>query len=909
MATITDLTGGVRPKKDVIHPDLDVFFKPRSVAAIGATDREGHVGRSVLWNLISSPFGGTVYPVNAKKSSVLGIRAYPNVASLPEAPDLAVIMTPAETVPGIVAECALAGVKGAVIISAGFRESGRRGLELEQQVLAAARRAKMRIIGPNCLGVMCPVTGLNATFAHTVARPGTVALVSQSGALCTAILDWSLKEQIGFSAFISTGSMLDVGWGALIDYLGDDPNTRSIVIYMESIGDARSFLSAAREVALNKPIIVIKAGRTEQAAKAAASHTGSMAGSDDVLDAAFRRVGVLRVASIADIFYMTEVLANQPRPKGPKLAIVTNAGGPGVLATDALLTLGGALAEISMATTEELNKVLPLHWSHNNPIDIIGDAGPERFERTVEIVAKDPNVDGLLVIMTPQGMTNPALIAEKLTRFAKLDGKPILTSWMGGSEAAQGEAILNRAGIPTFPFPDTAARAFHYMWKLSYNLRGLYETPVLPSSDAINPAAAAQVVDDARAEGRSILTEFESKQVLKAYDLPIVETKVAATEDDAIGAAREIGFPVVLKLNSRTITHKTDVGGVKLNLTDEAAVRQAFRDIETSVTQKVGREHFAGVSVQPMISAEGYELILGSSIDSQFGPVLLFGAGGQLVEVFHDRALALPPLNTTLSRRFIEQTKIFTALQGVRGRKPVNLAGLQDLLVKFSRLVTEQRWIKEIDINPLLASPDRLIALDARVVVYGKDTDRSELPRLAIRPYPARYEKQIALGDGSSIMVRPIRPEDEPLLVNFHHTLSERTVYMRYFNWMKLEQRTAHERLTRMCFVDYDRQMALVAECHDARAGERQIVAVGRLVKSHAVEEAELAVIVADRFQKRGIGTEIVRQLVDFARDEKLARITATVLFENRPMQKVFERQGFRRTQAAGESLEVELVL
>jgi acetyltransferase len=863
------------------------------------------VGRSVLWNLISSPFGGTVYPVNAKKSSVLGIRAYPNVASLPEAPELAVIMTPAETVPGIIEECAQAGVKGAVIISAGFREAGKRGLELERQVLSAARPTRMRIIGPNCLGVMCPVTGLNATFAHTIARPGTVALISQSGAMCTAILDWSLREQIGFSAFFSTGSMLDVGWGALIDYLGDDPNTRSIVIYMESIGDARSFLSAAREVALNKPIIVIKAGRTPQAAKAAASHTGSMAGSDDVLEAAFRRVGVLRVNSIADIFYMTEVLANQPRPKGPKLAIITNAGGPGVIATDALLTLGGELAEISTATTEELNKVLPPHWSHNNPIDIIGDAGPERFESAVEVVAKDPNVDGLLVIMTPQGMTNPALIAEKLTRFAKLDGKPILTSWMGGAEAAQGETILNRAGIPTFPFPDTAVRAFHYMWKYSYNLRGLYETPVLPDSDTIHPEVAASAIDAAREANREILTEFESKQVLKAYGIPVVETEVATSEEEAVAAARGIGFPVVLKLNSKTITHKTDVGGVKLNLPDEAAVRQAFQEIEKSVTQKAGREHFGGVSVQAMISSEGYELILGSSIDSQFGPVLLFGAGGQLVEVFQDRALALPPLNTTLARRFIEQTKIFTALKGVRGRKPVNVAALQDLLVKFSRLVTEQRWIKEIDINPLLASPERLIALDARVVVYGKDTDRADLPKLAIRPYPARYEKQTTLQDGSAITVRPIRPEDEPLLVNFHHTLSERTVYMRYFHWMKLEQRTAHERLTRMCFIDYDRQMAFVAESE-----EGQIVAVGRLVKSHTSEEAELAVIVSDGFQKRGIGTEVVRQLVDFARAEKLPRITATVLFENRAMQKVFERLGFRLKQSGeADSLEAELVL
>jgi acetyltransferase len=910
MASVTDLTPGIQSRKDIARRDLEVFFRPRSVAVIGATDRAGHVGRSVLWNLISSPFGGTVYPVNLKKNSVLGIKAYPDVGSLPEAAELAIIVTPAETVPGIVEECAHAGVKGAVVISAGFRESGPRGLELERQVLAAARPTRMRIIGPNCLGVMCPVSGLNATFAHTVARPGTVAFVSQSGAMCTAILDWSLREQIGFSAFISAGSMLDVGWGALIDYLGDDPHTRSIVVYMESIGDARSFLSAAREVALNKPIIVIKAGRTEQAAKAAASHTGSMAGSDEVLEAAFRRVGVLRVNSISDIFYMTEVLANQPRPKGPKLAIVTNAGGPGVIATDALLTLGGELAELSPATVESLNKILPAHWSHNNPIDIIGDAGPERFEKAVEVVAKDPNADGLLVIMTPQGMTNPAAIAEKLTRFAKLDNKPILASWMGGDEAAQGEMVLNRAGIPTFPFPDTAVEAFHYMWKYSYNLRALYETPSLAATAAIEPQAAAQIIENARSAGREILTEFESKQVLEAYGIPVVDTRLASTEDQAAATAREIGFPVVLKLNSLTITHKTDVGGVKLNLASEGAVRDAFRAIQASVSEKAGAQDFAGVSVQPMISLEGYELILGSSIDSQFGPVLLFGAGGQLVEVFQDRALALPPLNTTLARRFIEQTKIFKALKGVRGRKPVNLAALEELLVKFSRLVTEQRWIREIDINPLLASPEQLLALDARVVVYSKDTDQSQLPRLAIRPYPTRYEKRQTLEDGTEISIRPIRPEDEPLLVNFHHTLSERSVYLRYFHWMKLEQRTEHERLIRMCFIDYDRQMAFVAESHDPITSARQIVAVGRLVKSHTAEEAELAVIVSDRFQRRGIGTEVVRQLVNFARDEKLDRITATVLFENRPMQKVFQKLGFQLNQSReSESLEAELVL
>ncbi|HLH01061.1 MAG TPA: bifunctional acetate--CoA ligase family protein/GNAT family N-acetyltransferase [Bryobacteraceae bacterium] len=908
MATITDVSR--QTHKDITRRDLDVFFKPKSVAVIGATDREGHVGRSVLWNLISSPFGGTVYPVNQKRSSVLGIRAYADISSLPEPPELAVVVTPAATVPGVIEECVRAGVQGAVIISAGFRESGQQGAELERRILAAARPAKMRIIGPNCLGVMCPVSGLNATFAQTVARPGTVAFVSQSGALCTAILDWSLREQIGFSAFISAGSMLDVGWGNLIDYLGDDPNTRSIVVYMESIGDARSFLSAAREVALNKPIIVIKAGRTEQAAKAAASHTGSMAGSDGVLDAAFRRVGVLRVNSISDIFYMTEVLAHQPRPQGPKLAIVTNAGGPGVIATDALLTLGGELAELSTATSEALDKVLPPHWSHNNPVDIIGDAGPDRFEQAVEIVARDPSVEGLLVIMTPQGMTNPTRIAEKLQRFARLDGKPIIASWMGGAEAAQGEAVLNRAGIPTFPFPDTAVRAFHYMWKYSYNLRGLYETPVLTGTSDIDPHTAARIIDDVRSSGRTLLTEFESKQVLQAYGIPVVETRLAAGEEEAVAAALQIGFPVVLKLNSTTITHKTDVGGVRLNLQSEAEVREAFKAIRASVSEKAGAEHFGGVTVQPMISLEGYELILGSSIDAQFGPVMLFGAGGQLVEVFQDHALSLPPLNTTLARRFMEQTKIFKALQGVRGRKPVNLLALEELLVRFSRLLTEQRCIKEVDINPLVASPERLIGLDARIVVYSRETKVSELPRLAIRPYPSRYEKKITLEDGTSITVRPIGPEDEPLLVKFHHTLSERSVYLRYFHWMKLEQRTEHERLTRICFIDYDRQMAFVAEHCDEFRGTREIAGVGRLVKSHTGDEAELAVIVSDQFQKRGIGTALVHQLVDFARDERLDRVTATVLFENRPMQKIFERAGFRLEQSRDpESLAAVLVL
>jgi acetyltransferase len=627
--------------------------------------------------------------------------------------------------------------------------------------------------------------------------------LSQSGALCTAILDWSLRELVGFSAFLSLGSMLDVGWGDLIDYLGDDPRTRSIVLYMESIGDARSFLSAAREVALNKPVIVIKAGRTAAAAKAAASHTGSLAGSDDVLDAAFERSGALRVNNVADIFYMAEVLSKQPRPNGPRLTIVTNAGGPGVLATDALITQGGELAPVDPGTVEVLNEHLPPHWSHGNPIDILGDAGPERYAQAVEIASKDPNSDGLLVILTPQAMTDPTRTAEFLKPYANL-GKPILASWMGGADVLAGEAILNAANIPTFPYPDTAVRAFNYMWKYSSNLRALYETPSFAERPGEGPDrdSAEQIVNRVRDAGREILTETEAKQLLAAYGIPTVETRVAAGEQDAVTAAGEIGYPVVLKLYSETITHKTDVGGVVLNLKDEAAVRDAFRSIRESVSKRADPSQFQGVSVQPMIQRDGYELIIGSSVDPQFGPVLLFGSGGQLVEVYKDRALALPPLTTTLARRTMEKTKIYTALKGVRGRAPVDTGELEKLLVRFSQLVVEQRWVKEIDINPLLASPEGLIALDARVVLHQAGPHRDELPKPAIRPYPNKYVGTWTMKNGETVAIRPIRPEDEPLIVQFHETLSEHSVYMRYFQSLQLSQRTAHERLTRICFID-----------------------------------------------------------------------------------------------------------
>ena len=605
------------------RPALDCMFSPKSVAVIGATDREGSVGRTVLERLRIPAFQGRIYPVNPNRTSVLGLPAYSRISEIPQIVDLAVIVTPAKTVPGIVGECVDVGVRAAVVISAGFKERGPEGAALELEIQRQLRRGKMKLLGPNCLGVMNPRAGFNATFAQDIARPGNVAFLSQSGALLTSILDWSFVEQVGFSAIVSTGSMLDVGWGDLIDYFGDDPATGSILLYMESVGDARSFLSAAREVALRKPIIVIKAGRTPAASTAASSHTGALTGSDEVFDAAVRRCGVLRVSSVSDLFYMAEVLSKQPRPRGPKLMILTNAGGPGVIATDRLLSVGGELAPLSDSSMESLNGLLPAHWSHGNPIDILGDAGPERYSKALEIAAKDPNSDGLLVILAPQGMTDPAQVAESLKAHAIVPGKPVLASWMGGKSVAEGVELLNAANIPTFSYPDTAARAFTYMWKYSYNLRGLYEIPVLSESeDSLEQAEprAKSFLEGIRATGRTILTEAESKRVIALYGITTVETRLASDPAEAAECAEAIGFPVALKLNSETITHKSDVGGVKLNLQNKEGVAQAYREIEISVREKAGAGNFQGVTVQPMVNLNGCELILGSSVDAAIRP-------------------------------------------------------------------------------------------------------------------------------------------------------------------------------------------------------------------------------------------------------------------------------------------------
>ena len=722
--------------KSASHP-LHAFFYPASIAIIGAKEEEKSVGRTLLANAMAE-FNGKIYPVNPKYSSVLNLKCYPRVQDIPDKVDLAVIVTPPSVIPSIIDDCAAAKIGAVIIISAGFKEIGPEGLALEMEVLKRARRAGIRLIGPNCLGLMNPSIGLNATFAAGIALPGQMAFISQSGALCTAVLDWSLKEQIGFSAFVSIGSMADVQWSDLIDYFIHDPKTRSILIYMETVGDARAFLAAAKQAVLRKPIILIKPGRTPAAAKAAASHTGALAGADDIFEAAILRVGIMRVETIDELFNMAEVIAKQPYPKGPHLAIVTNAGGPAVLATDAALLYGAQMADLQPKTLDALGAFLPAVWTHSNPVDILGDAGADRYCKAVKQVFDAPEVDGVLVILTPQEMTEATKTAQALASILEQGKKPIFASWMGASHVAEGNMILTNADIPTFAYPDSASKTFALMWKQSDYLKLLNEKPTLrdkmEEKDLPTDQKIGEFFNSLKKADRTLLTEVESKNILAAFGIPVVETFIAKTAEEAASIADRIGYPVVLKVYSLTITHKTDVGGVKLNIANRQEVVSAYQEIASSAQKIAGLAHFQGVTVQKMIKLSGYELIIGSIVDPQFGPVVLFGLGGELVEVFNDKAIGIPPLTATLAKRMMQKTRIYQALEGVRGKKPIDLAKLEEIVVHFSRLITELPRIKECDINPLIASPDGIIALDARIILHDFAIPDDQLPKPAILP-------------------------------------------------------------------------------------------------------------------------------------------------------------------------------
>jgi len=794
------------------------MFAPESIAVIGATEAPGSVGRALLKNLKS--YRGPIYPVNLKRDRVLGLRAFPKIGAVPNRVNLAIIATPAATVPDVVQECAEAGVTGAMIVSAGFKECGPLGAKLEEAIVA--RRGQMRIVGPNCLGVMIPRLGLNATFAPRLAKDGHLAFVSQSGALCSSVLDWSIRERVGFSGFFSVGSMVDVDWGDLIYYLADDWHTASILIYMESVGDARSFFSAAREVALTKPIIVLKIGRTTLGAKAVMSHTGAPAGSDEVFDAAFRRAGVLRVNTLDDLFGMAEVLGKQPLPLGSRLAIVTNGGGPGALAADALIEHNGSLADLSDQTIQTLDKFLPPFWSRSNPVDLVGDAKADQYAAAVKALIRDPNNDALLIILTPQATAEPLVTAERLKSLLSNREKPILACWMGGNAVAEAELLLNASGVPTFAHPDAAARAFCLMAQYSRNLRALYETPVLliEPPEGSHQDRVETVLKEVREAGRTLLTEVEAKEILASYGIPVVETRLAKNEEEAV------------------------------------------------------------------------ELMLGKRIDPNFGPIILFGAGGRLVEVWSDRAIGLPPLNVTLAKRLMERTRIYAALNGV-SRPQADLAALEKLLIRFSQLVAEQPLIREIDVNPLLASPRGAIALVVRMILSEPDQAAASVSKLVIRPYPTRYLHRWKLADGTPVTIRPIRPEDESLMINFHKSLSEETVHLRYFGFLKGESLVTHERLARICFSDYDREIALVTERIQPGRDQRQIIAVARLIKAHCANEAELAIVISDDWQGKGLGTKLLGDLLTIGRTEGLERIVGYVLPENYVMQRICNKLGF----------------
>jgi acetyltransferase len=885
-----------------VRHSLDPIFMPRSVAVIGASISPGSVGSILMRNLLENPFGGVVYPVNPKRHAIHGVLSYPDLAAIPEVVDLAVIATPAATVPGLIKDCVARGIPGAIIISAGFSELGAEGHKLEGQIRDIAR-GKIRIIGPNCLGVIHPPSNLNASFAATMARPGKVALLSQSGAICTSILDWATEKQFGFSSFVSVGAMLDVDFADLIDYFADDPQTRSIILYMESIGNVRKFLSAARSTSRTKQVIVVKSGRHEAGARAAASHTGALAGADAVFDAAFRRAGVLRVITIRDLFNMSEILATQPQPRGPALALITNAGGPGVMATDALMLEGGQLAALSEQTLATLNAALPAFWSHANPIDILGDATADRYRLAVEACAKDPNVQGVLILLTPQAMTDPTATARAMVPFANCEGKPILACWMGGSMVSEGRKLLGEAGIPTFDAPEAAIRAFLHMVRYRRAQELLYQIPeALPAGWQPDVDRVRGLIRKARSTGRTLLTEAEAKDVLDAYGVSVASSVPCATADEAVRASVKIGYPVVLKLLSPTITHKSDVGGVQLNLANEKAVRGAFDLIRANLTRIGKAEAFAGVTVQPMIGDKGFELIVGSSVDRQFGPVILFGAGGVLVEVLQDRALGLPPLNRTLARRLIERTKIAQALKGVRGQKPVNAEVLEMLLVRFSQLIVDFPEIQEIDINPLLASPERIIALDARVLLTPAD---STPPRLAIHPYPNQYTAPFRMEDGTEMTVRAMRPEDEPLIVQLHAGHSEHTIRMRYFSMVKTLSRDS---LIRLCHLDYDREMALAGVRGEGESA--QILGVSRYYLNPETGSAEFAVVVGDAFQGKGLGRHLLQRLIGIARERGVKKLVGLILAENKPMLDLTGSLGFsppERVESGVERVVLEL--
>ena len=875
--------------------DLDKIFKPRNIAIIGASDEEGSVGYALVQNLTQHGYHGEVFLVNIRKKEILGKKVYTKLEDIPVEVDLAIIATPANTVPGLVEECGKKGIKGVIIVSAGFKEIGNEGKLLEEKIKKIREKYSIRIIGPNCLGIIKPDIGLNATFLDKYPKSGKIAFISQSGALGSAILDWAVHDNVGFNNFVSIGSMIDVDFGDLIDYFGTDPSTKSILMYIEGLTEARKFMSAARHFAKTKPIIVVKSGKFTESAKAAASHTGSMSGEDQVYGAAFKRAGVVRVNEIEDLFNAAEVLGTQPLPKGKRLAIITNAGGPGVMATDSLIDHKGELAKLSFKSLAKLDGVLPSFWSKANPIDLLGDAKADRYKAAVEACLEDDGVDGLLIIYTDQAVAQSDQIAATIVQTLKeknVRDKTVLTSFIGYEAVEDANRIFNANNVPTYQTPEDAIKTYMYMCQYKRNLELLYETPEeLPIDSAPPKRPILNIFRQAAIEDRETLTEEEAKRLLDYYNFPVVKTLIAKSAQEAVDLACQIGYPVVLKILSPQITHKTDVGGVVLDLVCDDQVRDSFGQILQRAKKAYPQAEILGVTVQSMIKKEGFEVILGGKVDPLFGPVILFGLGGVGVELFKDYAIGLPPLNTTLARKMMAETKVFQLLKGYRNQPGVNLKLLEETMLLFSQLLIDFPQIKEIDINPLILTQTKAFILDARVIFDKSKLDKKFEPHqhLVISPYPKKYELFWCLKDGREILFRPIKPEDESLWLEMFQSFSQEAIRYRFF---QILNDTPHEVRVRYCNIDYDREIAIVPVIKEGNT--EKILGVGRLTFEPDGKTGEIAFIIRDKWQGLGLGAKLVDYVIEIAAEMGIKKIIAIIIQENHKAIKLIEKMGFR---------------
>ncbi len=874
--------------------NLDKLFAPRAIAVIGASSREGSVGHVTLRNLLAGGFAGSIMPVNPRHRTVADIPAYPDVDALPETPDLAVICTPPETVPGIVDRAGRRGAKAAIVITAGLsRTRLADGQNAQEAMLAAARRHDMRLLGPNCLGLMVPHIGLNASFAHLPALTGQIAFVSQSGALGTAVLDWARARGIGFSAFVSLGDTIDLGFGDILDYLGSDPHTRAILLYIEAIRHRRNFMSAARAAARNKPVLVVKAGRSAEGKRAARSHTGSLAGSDEVYDAAIRRAGMLRVYSVEELFAAVETLARVRHPRGDRLAILTNGGGIGVMAADRLVEEGGRPAELSAEPLAALDAVLPASWSRGNPVDIVGDAPGSRYADACRILARAPEADALLVMHAPTAVVDSTDAARAVVETLRDEAIPVLTSWVGGETVAPARALFAREGLPTFDAPETAVRAFMHLIRYRRNQDMLMETPPsIPTEFTPSTAAARLVVEESLARAPAseslMLDEAQSKAVLAAYGIPTVETHVVRTPAEAAAKARTIGFPVALKILAEGITHKSDVGGVDLFLESAETVERAAKTMLRTVAARAPAATILGFTVQSMAIRPGAsEIIIGAATDPVFGPVILFGQGGTAVETIEDRVIALPPLNMTLARELIARTRVSRTLRGGRGRSGVDMDSLCLTLVRVSQMIIDIPEIAEMDINPILADENGILALDARVRIAPPGIEDAD--RLAIRPYPKELEEIFALRAGRRVLLRPIRPEDEPEHYDFIAKLTPEDIRFRFFGMVR---ELPHSEMARFTQIDYDREMAFIGTA-TRPDGKRETLGVVRTATDPDNERAEFAIVVRSDLGAQGLGHRLLEKMIAYCRARGTRRIVGQIMTENTRMRELARNLGF----------------